>query len=146
MSTETPQVDGDPRAEAQWVKVTIKNWVTSSSIKVQDAQLDWGKFYNGDDKSDELKASEINSIVIAPSQSRTVSASGRANASSGTEGSFSLYEGSTKICKVYWNCPWGKKDNDFEVSTDSARHTVTVGDWNKNSGAIGNVNVDVERF
>ena len=29
------------RGEAQWVSMTIKNWLASSSIKIQEAALAW---------------------------------------------------------------------------------------------------------
>ncbi|KAH7889194.1 aegerolysin type hemolysin [Phlebopus sp. FC_14] len=143
-SAETP-VEGDPRAEAQWVSITVKNWIPNSSIKIQDAKLDWGKFYEAPNKSNELSAATINSIVIAPSQSAIVSACGRANAASGTEGRISLYEGSTRICQLYWDCPWGSKWNNFKAESINSSYIVTVGPWNDYSGALGNVYIDIER-
>ncbi|OYY23501.1 MAG: hypothetical protein B7Y65_03535 [Azorhizobium sp. 35-67-15] len=38
-------------------------------------------------------------------------ARGRENASSGTEGSFDLYDGEMNIGNYYWDCPWGRKTN-----------------------------------
>ncbi|CCM04537.1 uncharacterized protein FIBRA_06718 [Fibroporia radiculosa] len=134
-----------PRAYAQWVSMLIKNLLGNASIKVQNANVSWGKFYEDGNKDREISAGKVNSIVIAPNFTATVAACGRANAASGTEGTIDLYDGTTRICTLYWNCPWGSKRNDFEKRNVNSSYMVTIGPWNPDSGAIGNVNIDVER-
>ncbi|CCM04547.1 uncharacterized protein FIBRA_06728 [Fibroporia radiculosa] len=137
---------GAPRAYAQWISMQIKNLLGNASIKIQNADAKWGKFYKDGNKGDELSSGTINGIVIAPNFTSTVAACGRSSASSGTEGTIDLYDGTVRICTLYWNCPWGKKSNKFEKRNVNSNYLVTIGSWNSDSGAIGNVNIDVERY
>lgn len=121
-------------------------------IKLDEASIDAdsryrGKFHKTGNKDAEISASEINSIVIPPGSSSDVSSCGRSDSPSGTEGTIDLYDGSTKICTVYWNCPWGSKSNDFQIRdrNSSAGYMVSVGDWNRDSGALGTVEIEVGR-
>lgn len=60
-----------------------------------------GKFYENDNKDNEISADEINKIAI-PSESTTdISTCGRSVAASETEGTLNLHENETKICTLY---------------------------------------------
>ncbi|PHH93104.1 hypothetical protein CDD83_956 [Cordyceps sp. RAO-2017] len=136
------------RAEAQWIEVEIKNRMRSSDVSVKNARLDWGKFYKGS-KSREIKPHEVNQTVVAPGAMEVVSSCGRAHAASGTNGDFDLYDGNTKICNIYWDCPWGTKANDFAVRAydpDASAYSVVAGRWNTSGGAIGNVSITIAKY
>lgn len=113
------------------------------TMKVQNASLDWGKFYEYDNKDKELSAGEINKIEVASGKSAWICSCGRSDASSGTEGSFELYDGSVKIGRFKWNCPWGKKGNSFEWTQDASTESYFTEreGGNKDSGAIGTVTI-----
>ncbi|PHH91336.1 hypothetical protein CDD83_851 [Cordyceps sp. RAO-2017] len=135
------------QANAQWVAVTIINGTNERDLKVQHASVSYGYFWKGDDKSTEMPVSEVDEIVVAPRNEETVQACGRANLAEGTEGQFDVFDGDTKICNVYWNCPWARKSNDFNVHVADAvktTYTVSVGRWSKDAGAIGDVRVEIE--
>jgi hypothetical protein len=68
------------------------------------------------------------------------------DASSGTKGSFELWDGDVKICKVYWDCPWGSKENIFRVTDVNGEFIVDETGDNLDSGAIGNVTVKIAKW
>lgn len=129
-------------AYAQWIEVKVAS--ENMTLKVKNASLDWGKFYESGNKDKEISKDDINKIEVASGKSAMICSCGRSDASSGTVGSFDLYDGDTKIGKFNWNCPWGKKDNTFEWkqedATKSAYNTSREG-GNTSSGAIGNVTI-----
>ncbi|KAH7905705.1 putative Asp-hemolysin precursor [Hygrophoropsis aurantiaca] len=131
-----------PDAYAQWVVLEITNSL-KGPIKIQNAKLIWGKFYQNGNKDVELSPDEIDQIVIPPGETRSVSSCGRSGAPSGTEGSIDLDDDTTKICTLYWNCPWGSPTNDFALQDVNQEYVVTHGPWNQTGGAIGNIAIKV---
>lgn len=158
----------EPKAYAQWVAPKIFNNFRSGSIHVRNATLlsyvliTWlsqsvsnfanlaarGKFHETDHKDVDISIASVSAIAIPSGGNSSVSASGRSNTTSGTEGTIDLFdhELETKICTVYWNCPWESKSNNFEIRNRASKYQVTVGPWNKGSGALGNVDIKVERL
>src|SRR5882724_7685031 len=96
-------------AYAQWAVFTITT--VGATMTVKSVTLNWGKFYKNGNKDDEVPISDIEGHQIAPGVSYVISTCGRSDASSGTEGSFDLYDGATKVGNYYWDCPWGSKTN-----------------------------------
>ncbi|RGP64278.1 aegerolysin family [Fusarium sporotrichioides] len=133
-------------AYAQWVYILIQNKIASGEISIRNVNLNWGKFYQWDNKDNEISVDAVKQIVIASGKTAGVASCGRSDASSGTEGSFDLYDGDTKICNIYWDCPWGSKTNTFTVGSVDDDYIVQATGANLNSGAIGTVNVKVAKF
>ncbi|KAM4066457.1 aegerolysin domain-containing protein [Hirsutella rhossiliensis] len=134
-------------AYAQWLTIQIQNLLKKNDIRVQHAVLEWGKFYKTS-KDVEVTTSQIEAVVIAPGSSESVSACGRSDASSGTTGQFDIYEGAAKICTVKWDCPWGSKTNSFNIESYNiitSPYLVSVGNWNRDSGAIGTVPIVISQ-
>ncbi|WP_295230648.1 aegerolysin family protein [uncultured Chryseobacterium sp.] len=128
-------------AYAQWIEVKIVS--ENMTLQVKNATLQWGKFYEEGDKDKEISTDDINKITVDSGKSKSICSCGRSDASSGTQGSFELYNGDTKIGKFVWECPWGKKDNSFswtQDASDKSYYSNREG-GNKNSGAIGNVTI-----
>ena len=106
-----------------------------------------GKFYKNGNKNDEISAGAVNGTTIPAGSTENIYSCGRSDAASGTEGVIDLYEGDTKICTIYWSCPWGSKSNDFQVQNRNSKagYMVSIGDWNRDSGALGKVEVEVAK-
>jgi len=103
--------------------------------------------YHVDDKDDEIPASDIEGKVILAGESYRVNSCGRANASSGTEGSFDLVDqNGTAIRDLYWNCPWGKKTNVWRVTGGNVKWLLESNGANLNSGALGTITVTVVKL
>jgi hypothetical protein len=127
-------------AYAQWIEVKIR--ATSFTISVKNANLPWGKFYRLGNKDQEISTDDINKITITSGNSATICSCGRADASAGTEGSFDLYDGDTKVGTYRWDCPWGSKTNSFGWDTvDDDKYTTEATGGNTDSGSIGNVTI-----
>ncbi|WP_264537520.1 aegerolysin family protein [Flavobacterium sp. N1736] len=129
-------------AYAQWIEVKLVS--ENMTLKVQNASLSWGKFYESGNKDKEISSDEINKITVASGKTASVNSCGRSDASSGTEGSFDLYDGDTKIGRFNWDCPWGKKDNNFgwtQVEATKTAYSTSRDGGNTSSGAIGNVTI-----
>ncbi|HSI78693.1 MAG TPA: aegerolysin family protein [Lunatimonas sp.] len=128
-------------AYAQWIEVKIVS--ENMTLKVQNAKLDWGKFYKNGDKGKEISSGDINKITVGSGKSTTVCSCGRSNATSGTVGSFELYNGETKIGKFNWSCPWGKKSNSLSWNQEASKESYYTNreGGNTDSGAIGNVTI-----
>ncbi|KAH7917975.1 putative Asp-hemolysin precursor [Leucogyrophana mollusca] len=130
--------------EAQWVVLEITNSFRSRPIKIQNASLRWGKFHKNGNKNVEISPEEIDRIVIPAGSEHSVSSCGRSSALSGTEGTIDLYDDATKVCTLYWNCPWGSSTNNFEVRdvNKAGGYIVSNGPWNPDGGALGNITVE----
>ncbi|KAH7905783.1 aegerolysin type hemolysin, partial [Hygrophoropsis aurantiaca] len=63
----------------------------------------------------------------------------------GTEGTIDLYDDTTKVCTLYWKCPWASSNN-FEIKdvNRNGEYTVSNGPWNPGSGALGNIRIEVD--
>lgn len=101
-----------------------------------------------DDKDLEISATDVDKISAPPGYRCTVSSCGRERASSGTEGDLDLYDGNTKICKVYWDCPWGDPNNKAEIrdhDPSTSDYVVILGPYNTSGGALGRVDITVSK-
>ncbi|KAH7919329.1 Asp-hemolysin [Leucogyrophana mollusca] len=127
---------------AQWVVLEITNSL-GSPIKIQNAHLSWGKFHENGNKDVEISPEEIDKIVIPGGSEHSVSSCGRLSSPSGTEGTIDLYDDTTKVATLYWDCPWGSPTNNFEVQDVNQGYSVTNGPWNKSGGALGNIAIKV---
>lgn len=127
-------------AYAQWVviKITPKD----CDLTVKHVTSEWGKFHATGDKGMELKPSQIEGKKATPDNPLVISACGRSNASSGTTGSFQLWDGNTHVATYAWDCPWGKKSNTSKLTLGTNEHYTTVQRGaNLDSGALGNVRI-----
>ncbi|CAI9629943.1 hypothetical protein GT037_007280 [Alternaria burnsii] len=132
-------------AYAQWVVIHIINSFRNGSISVKNAEAMWGKFHKNGNKDAEIGAGEVNKISVGAGSSEKVSSCGRSDSASGTEGKFDIYDGDNRVCTVYWSCPWGSKSNNFQIQNRNKDYGITLGDWNQDSGALGEVDVDISR-
>ncbi|PHM65759.1 hypothetical protein Xsto_01704 [Xenorhabdus stockiae] len=132
--------ENEVRAEAQWVDIEI--FAENMNVTVKGVSLKWGKFHKPGNKGSEVKISDIEGHVIPAGTSYRICSSGRANASSGTEGEFKLYDGDIELAKYYWDCPWGSKKNkdDFKP-TSNTNYKLNKTGGNYESGALGNINI-----
>ncbi len=129
-------------AYGQWVKINIKP--LNFACKIEDLELSWGKLYKDGDKDSEIKVNSVNDHIIQSKETYSICSCGRSDSASGTEGRFSLADGSTKIAKFHWDCPWASHDNTFshEKVADEG-YVVEVSDYNKSGGALGDVTITV---
>ncbi len=133
---------GNIMAYAQWVTITI--YPANFNATIKNAAHSWGKFYTNGNKDDEIQPSAIDGTVIPAGGSYTISACGREDAASGTEGSFDVYDGDTKVGTYSWDCPWGSKSNTstwtpFGPPPPANKYTTQQSGANLDSGALGNV-------
>lgn len=133
-------------AYAQWGTFTITPKGDIAKLTVKNVSLAWGKFYKDGNKDDEVATSTIENHKIDVRTSYTISSCGRSDASSGTEGSFDLYDGDTKVGHYYWDCPWGSKQNHStwtpQDSSPTSPYVTQVTGGNLDSGALGNVYIN----
>ncbi|KAF1365574.1 Aegerolysin family protein [Lizonia empirigonia] len=132
-------------AYAQWVVIHIINSFRNGTISIKDAKLFWGKFYKNGNKDDEISANDVEKLTIPAGSDGDIASCGRSDAASGTEGQVDIYDGDTKVCSLYWSCPWGSKSNDFQIRNRNKDYGITPGDWNRDSGALGKVDIDISR-
>ncbi|PHH76667.1 hypothetical protein CDD80_1345 [Ophiocordyceps camponoti-rufipedis] len=127
-------------AYAQWIILIIANALNNRDIRVQNATVDWGKFWQGSNRDNEIKPWQVNQIVTAPGTAESVKSCGRSDSSSGTAGSLDLYDGDTRISHIWWNCPWGSKSNEFSALVDDsvrALYHIHVTDHALDAGSLG---------
>ncbi|KAH8127534.1 Aegerolysin-domain-containing protein [Trichoderma asperelloides] len=139
---------GEVRTEDQWISIRVYNRMRKNDVSFKNAKLAWGKFYSGS-KSNEISAAEVDKIVVSPDATKSADSCGRSGALSGTQGSLDLYDGTTRICSLSWDCPWGASTNNFQVSNyvpQSSDYSVAVASWNRGPGAIGNVDITVAKL
>jgi hypothetical protein len=129
------------RAYAQWIEITV--FVVNGDFEIKGAHLDWGKFHDPGNKNKEIYASQINGTIIKDEDSYTIASCGRENASSGTEGRFSLYDGDTEVFKYYWDCPWSGSNSDRLDVKDKEKYAVNKKGGGSTSGASGNIFITV---
>ena len=120
-----------------------KSSIRKHDLKCKNSNLSWGKFYKYGNKDEEISTDDINKITVASGKSAWICSCGRSDSSSGTEGSFELYDGDTKVGKFNWDCPWGKKSNSFNWNQDGSKdsYNTSIEGGNKDSGAIGTVTI-----
>jgi hypothetical protein len=143
-------------AYAQWVTITI--YATNYDVTLKNVAHSWGKFYDsaqigvaGGNKDKEYEPGAIEGHVIKKNESFSINACGRSDASSGTEGSFELYDGDTQVGTYSWDCPWGSKTNSSTWSPAGPQpplnHYLTSQTGaNLNSGALGTVNIQTTKI
>eukprot|EP01084_Bolivina_argentea_P103154 184796_1 len=133
-------------AESEWFTVAIVN-KSGQDLKVKDASLDWGKFvWNGGKES----SSSLNKLTILDTNSMSISATGRANSSSGAKGSFNLngklnQKDDQTIFACKFDCPYNG-DNSFHF--DSKDKSYEVKQQPKSvytDGPIGSVVITVSK-
>lgn len=93
----------------------------------------------------EIPISAINSKVADSGNLVAVNSCGRLNSPTGTEGHIDITDGNIRIAEIYWDCPWGHRNNTVEVRSVDSRYSVTLGPWER-FNAIGNVDVVVKRL
>lgn len=127
---------------AQFVEVKISAR-GGTTLSIKNATLKWGKFYQEGNKDTEIKADEINTITIPSGETRTISACGRESASSGTEGTFDIYDGTTKVGTYSWDCPYISKTNTSTWQSTSDKYIVQCTGGSLDSGALGSILIKV---
>ena len=136
-------------AYAQWVAITI--YPSNFEVTLKNVAHSWGKFYSDGNKDNEIKPSDIEGVKIAKKGSYTIYACGRSDSASGTEGSFDLYDGDTKVGTYSWDCPWGSKDNTstwtpYGAAAPNNPYVTQQSGANLNSGALGNVSLQTTKL
>ncbi|KAI0377329.1 aegerolysin type hemolysin [Hypomontagnella monticulosa] len=129
-------------AYAQWVYILIHN-LCKSDLMIKNVVLNWGKFYKWDNKDDEISVGDMEGTVVKPGRSSDMASCGRSDASSGCEGSFEVFCSDTKVCRIYFSCPWGSKTNTFTVGGIDDDYMVQFQGANLDSGALGKVDVKI---
>ncbi|UKZ79910.1 hypothetical protein TrVFT333_007673 [Trichoderma virens FT-333] len=130
---------------AQIANIRVHNRMRNNSISFENAKLEWGKFYLGDE-SHEIPASDIDKIVVSPGSMEIAQSCGRKSTSTGVEGTMDLYDGKTKICSLYWESPYFSTSNSFKTTgydPVSSPYAMTVEPWNHGPGALGDVNITI---
>ncbi|KAL7942624.1 aegerolysin type hemolysin [Trichoderma barbatum] len=131
--------------KSQWASMRVHNRMKKNTISFKNASLKWGKFWKGS-HDNEISASEVDKIVVSPGSMESADSAGRTGSSAGCAGSLDLYDGDTKICGIYWSSPYWETDNTFGLTSydvTSSPYSVTVGDWNRSGGALGDVDITV---
>ncbi len=132
-------------AYAQWAVFTIK--VVGFTMTMKNVVHEWGKFYDGSNKDNEIPPSDVDGKTITDGNSYTFGACGRSDAAAGTEGSFDIYDGNTLVASYHWDCPWGSKTNHSDlIMHDEDDYVIQVTGANINSGALGNVAIKVVKI
>ncbi|KAK3361543.1 pleurotolysin A [Lasiosphaeria ovina] len=130
-------------AYSQWIYMIINNLSKSGDLKFKNLSTKWGKLYQWDNKDQELSSADVTKQVAGPLGKIEIASCGRSGASSGTEGNYDIYNGDTRVCHIYWDCPWGKKANTFTVSNVNDNFVVQATGQNPSSGASGTVTIKV---
>ncbi|KAH7909971.1 aegerolysin type hemolysin [Hygrophoropsis aurantiaca] len=112
----------------------------------QYPKQDRGKFYANGDKDQEIPATDFDDVSVQPGSRFSISTCGRNNSPAGTEGTIDVLHDGTKVCTLYWNTPW-VGSNDFQVqnTNSDAGYLVGVGPWNREGGALGDVEIKVAK-
>jgi hypothetical protein len=140
-----------PNAYAQWASFTIK--AVGFPGVIDYSRLQWGKFYQWDNKDHEVS---VNGIKFAEGRTslNLVSACGREDSPSGTQGEFYICKDGAdpkgpdyKVCKLSWDCPWAGKINSWGASDyDSDMYVVSITGGSSFGGAIGTLTVTVAKI
>ena len=97
-------------------------------------------------KDKELPPSTYINRVIQPGDKVQINACGRSDSASGTTGELDVVDpvvGDKVIRHLYWDCPWGSKDNQWIISQSNSKWQVYSSGANYYGGALGNITVDV---
>lgn len=126
-------------AYAQYAVFTVKAKEFTATLK--NFVHEWGKFYDGVDKGNEIEPSALNGTTIAKDSSYTFGACGRDGAASGTTGSFDIYDNDRLLASYHWDCPWGSKTNTSNLAMHVDNYVVQVIGANTDSGALGSITI-----
>lgn len=129
----------------QWVVITVE--AGNTPLKIGEAQHPWGKFHNVNNKAEEYAPGVINEIRIPQMESAKIAACGRQGASSGTEGSFNIYDADNDhlIGTYYWCCPYGSKHNTSTWTVNDPAYYDTSATNGNDTGALGYITIRCER-
>ncbi|TGO31414.1 hypothetical protein BHYA_0910g00010 [Botrytis hyacinthi] len=133
-----------PDGYSDYVIIHIINSTMRAVISIENANIKHGKFHVNGDKDSELSTTDITHMLIPPNSDLDISSCGRSSDLYGTEGSIDLYDGDTKIAKLYWNDP-RVGPNDFQIwdYRMGGQYMVTLGVWNREGGSLGRVDLEV---
>jgi hypothetical protein len=123
-------------AYAQWATFVIQAR-GALTITIRDAVLQWGKFYDCQNKDNEVMIDQINGKTASTGSEAKICTCGRESSPSGTEGSFDLFDGQVHIGHLYWDCPWGSKTNTCLFTPASEDYNTQVTGGSFDSGALG---------
>ena len=135
-----------PQGYGQWIALELRNSNPKSSgisMFITNIHLDYGKLYDGKDMDNEVDPNSIIGTEIKPGNSYTVYSCGRESSPTGTEGTVTLAQkkdGGDHISDIYWNCPWGTKNNVLKDSNTDENWLIQV-PYVPPDGSIGNVTV-----
>ncbi|KAI0675621.1 aegerolysin type hemolysin [Trametes maxima] len=129
---------------SQWVTIEIVN-NGEIPIKLTRLYVEWGKLHEVGNKEIEVDPNTVNNKVLRPGQSLQFASCGRAHSSSGTTGRFSLVDvrNGSEIRHFYWDCPWGRPGNEWQITGKNKGFVVESQGANLESGALGNIIVEV---
>ncbi|KAK6362965.1 hypothetical protein TWF730_000413 [Orbilia blumenaviensis] len=126
----------------QRISLAIKN-KTTTELKIQKAQIEYGRFHAPNDISNEIPRSQVEGQSIPAGGSFTINSSGREDAAIGTEGTVYITADGSEIVKVYWNVPWGAYVNELTPTVVSDSYSVNVPEDVPQDGPIGNISVEI---
>ena len=127
----------------QWGSMLIRNY-TKTPLNVRNARLDWGKFYQYPNKAIEIKPTDLEKRIIDRNGEINIAACGRSDTSSGTEGSFDIFEQERKVFNLYFDSPWSAfSSNDCKIRDHDHKWLVKRTIHNDGEGALGNVFIEV---
>ncbi|KHE86327.1 Aegerolysin-domain-containing protein [Neurospora crassa] len=126
------------------VDMTILNQASSGDLFIRNAHLNWGKWFEYPDTGHQLSHAQVEAKSASPNGgSMVVASSGTAWTPTGTEGHLDIYHGDTKVCHVYWDCPWMRRSNSFEISEVDDNYAVEATGGSINKGPLGSITIEV---
>jgi hypothetical protein len=127
---------------SQWISIKIENKAKGHTFKIENGYLHWGKWF-GNTKDNSVGPP---SGDIAFNAEKTINSCGREHAWSGTEGSFNIYdEHYNYIAHVTWDCPWGARQNRYQVEMKSNRFKLHANTNHLYDGAIGQRTITITK-
>jgi hypothetical protein len=122
--------------------VVIKiNAPSGAAIYIRNAVVDPGKFHQEGGKGTSVSEDSISTIVIPAGESDMISSCGVECSAAGTEGSFDIYDGDTKVGHYSWACPGNKSEWD----SSSAAYDVQQSGANRTGDDLGTVTLNVKK-
>ncbi|RMJ26560.1 Asp hemolysin-like protein [Aspergillus sp. HF37] len=132
-------------AAQQYLDIVIQDDL-KYDIRIENAHVQSGEFYNNGDPNDVLTADEIDDMGIRHNGGRRhVCSSGEPGCASGPEGIIDLMDdvANARICTLAWNASLEPgKQNMFMMRNLDERYEVEIGKWNE-FGTMGEVPVAI---
>jgi hypothetical protein len=125
---------------AQFVQLKLDN-KSGRELKIKDVYIHWGKLYQYPEKDQEVGKDTVENKSFASGSSFSLASCGRSDSASGTEGEFSLYDGSEQVMKVYWSCPWSGSNKFATYYVKEGWFPAATG-WST-SGALGTITITI---